>query len=107
MGALKYYLMIAEPGAEAWAGAINAGGDMAESAGKDIENMGGQLISYWLGVGEAKNYGVVAFPDSMDIARITYLRASQGIMKNLQFIEVMPSSAAVAIFADVKKMKNN
>jgi len=101
---MKYFLMIAEPNAPTWAGAIKAGGDMAGPAGKALEGMGGKLISYWLGVGEAKNYGIVVFPDSVDIAKVTYLRASQGVMKSIQFIEVMPSSEAVHVFKDVSKM---
>ena len=101
---LKYFLMIAEPNGSTWKSAIDGDGDMAVPARAAIEAMGGQLLSYYIGVGEAKNYGVVAFPDSYDIAKITYLRAAQGVMKSLQFIEVIPSGAAVAVFEDVREM---
>jgi hypothetical protein len=100
----KYFLMIAEPDSATWKGVITGGGDMMVPARAAIEAMGGQLLSYYIGVGEAKNYGVVAFPDSYDIAKITYLRAAQGVMKSLQFIEVIPSDAAVAVLDDVKEI---
>ena len=101
---LKYYLMIAEPNSEAWKGVIMEGGDMAEPAGKALEAMGGKLLNYYIGVGEAKNYGVVAFPDSMDIAKIVYMRTAQGVMKDIQFIEIIPSDQAVDLFKETKKL---
>ena len=101
---MKYYLMIAQPSDAAWKGVIEAGGDMAEPAGKAIEAMGGKLHSYYIGVNEAKNYGVVSFPSSLDIAKIVYLRTAQGVMKDIEFVEVLPSDMAVGIFEDVKSM---
>ena len=61
-------------------------------------------MSYYIGVGEAKNYGIVAFPDSMDIAKIIYLRTAQGVMDSMQFIEVIPSNKAVALLEEVSGM---
>ena len=103
----KYYLMIAQPSDAAWKGVIEAGGDMAEPAGKALEAMGGKLHSYYIGVGEAKNYGVVSFPSSTDIAKIVYLRTVQGLMKNIQFIEIMPSDQAVELFKQVNELTKN
>ena len=100
----KYFLMIAEPNADAWKGVIEDGGDMAIPARQAIEAMGGQLLNYYIGVGEPKNYGVAVFPDSYDIAKITYLRAAQGIMRSMQFIEVIPSDRAAEVFEGVKQL---
>ena len=79
---------------------------MAEPAGKAIEAMGGKLLSYHIGTGESKNYGVLEFPDSYDTAKIIYLRAAQDLMKSMQFIEVIPSDQAAGMFAEVKAMMN-
>lgn len=99
---MKYFLMIAEPSGAAWKSVIEGGGDMADTALPQIEAMGGKLLSYYIGAGEAKNYGVVAFPDSMDTAQIIYLRAAQQLMKDFEFIEVIPSNQAVGLFEKVK-----
>ena len=100
----KFYLMIAQPNDEAWKGVIEAGGDMAAPAAEALEAMGGKLHSYYIGVNEAKNYGVVSFPSSYDIAKIVYMRTIQGLMKDIEFVEIMPSDQAVELFKDVKKL---
>jgi hypothetical protein len=102
----KYYLMIAQPSDEAWKGVIEAGGDMAEPAGKAIEAMGGKLHSYYIEVGRPKNYGVVSFPSSTDIAKIVYMRTVQGVMKDIQFIEIIPSDKAAGLFKEVNELSN-
>ena len=101
---MKYFLMIAEPNADAWKGVIESGGDMAVPARRAIEALGGKLVSYYIGVAESKNYGIVAFPDSYDTAKIIYLRAAQGLMKSMEFVEVIPSDQAVALFEEVKTL---
>ena len=103
----KYYLMIAQPNDAAWKGVIEAGGDMAAPAGEALEAMGGKLHSYYIGVNEAKNYGVVSFPSSYDIAKIVYMRTIQGLMKEIKFVEIMPSDQAAQLFIDVKKLTEN
>lgn len=80
---MKYFLMIAKPNDAAWATMIESGGDLAIPAAASLESMGGELISYYIGIGEAKNYGVVAFPDSINIAEIVYMRIAQGIMEEI------------------------
>ncbi|GEM80565.1 GYD domain-containing protein [Vibrio superstes] len=99
---MKCYLMIAKPNAQAWAGVIQSGGNMEETARPAIEAMGGELVSYWLAVGEPMNYGVVAFPSSLDIAKITYMRTAQGFMDKIEFIEVMDTKTAEQVFKSVK-----
>lgn len=101
---MKYYLMIGTPSDSTWKAIIQTGEDMALPAKEGIEALGGKLISYYLGVGEAKNYGVVAFPSSMDIAKIVYMRVAQGVMKDLQFIEVVPSGNMVELFAEINPL---
>ena len=100
----KYFLMIAEPNGDAWKGVILGGGDMADPARAAIESMGGKLHNYYIGVNESKNYGVVSFPDSYDTAKIIYLRAAQGLMKSMEFVEIMPSDQAAGLFEDVKPL---
>ncbi|MGL1886529.1 MAG: GYD domain-containing protein [Reichenbachiella sp.] len=104
---MKYYLMIGQPDDEAWKMVIEAGGDMAVPARKSIEAMGGELISYWVGVTEAKNYGIVAFPDSKSIAQIVYMRTIQGVMKNIEFKEIMPTDQAAGFFQELNESNEN
>ena len=103
---LKYFLMIVEPNSAAWKGVIESGGDMAVPARQAIEAMGGQLLSYYIGVAESKNYGIVAFPDSYDTAKIIYLRSAQGLMKSMEFVEIIPSDQAAGLFKEVNSLLN-
>ena len=103
---LKYFLMVAEPNGAAWKGVIEGGGDMAVPAREAIEAMGGKLLSYYIGVAESKNYGVVAFPDSYDTAKIIYLRSAQGLMKSMEFIEIIPSDKAAGLFEEINDLLN-
>lgn len=104
---MKYFLMIGTPNDAAWKAVIEAEADMAEPARKSIEAMGGKLISYWIAVGEAKNYGIVAFPDSKQIAKIVYMRTMQGVMKDIQFVEIMPTGEAAGFFKELIKGDKN
>lgn len=101
---MKYYLMIGEPTTEVWEAIVQSGGkDMTTPGREATEALGGKIISYYIGATEAKNYIIVAYPDSMDVSKIVYMRAAQGVMKNLEFIEIIPADDAHLIFNDIKK----
>lgn len=100
----RYYLMIGDPNSRAWGAVIQAEGDMAVPAKKVIETMGGRLIGYYLAVGSAKNYGVVAFPNSKAISQIVYMREMQGLMDSIEFIEVKPTDKMIDVFKEINKM---
>lgn len=100
---MKYYLMIGEPTTEIWNALVKSGGkDMTTPGREATEALGGKIISYYIGATEAKNYIIVAYPDSMDVSNIVYMRAAQGVMKNLQFIELIPAEDAHVVFEKIK-----
>ena len=69
----KYYLMIGQPNDTAWKGILKAEDHMAVLVKKQIEEMGGKLISYYIAALEPKNYSVVAFPSSFDWLVMDYI----------------------------------
>lgn len=99
---MKYYLMIGEPTTEIWNALVKSGGkDMTTPGRKATEALGGKIISYYIGATEARNYIIVAYPDSTDVSNIVYMRAAQGVMKNLQFIEIIPAEEAHVVFEKI------
>jgi len=103
-GKMKYYLMIGEPTAEVWDAIVKNGGKNMTAPGREAtEALGGKMIGYYIGATEAKNYIIVAYPDSRDVSQIVYMRAAQGVMKNLQFIEIIPADNAHLIFNKINK----
>ncbi|MAZ89588.1 MAG: hypothetical protein CL693_18295 [Cellvibrionaceae bacterium] len=95
---MKLYLMIGQPNSETWAGIVKNETDMSIDGRKGIEAMGGEMLGFYIGVGEMKNYAIVAFPDSFDVSRIVFTRAMQGVMDDIQFIEIMSTEKAQEVF---------
>jgi len=100
---LTYYLMIGDAQPEVWKAIVESGGkDIAKPGREATEALGGKIIGYYLGATEAKNYIIVAYPSSTDVSKIVYMRAAQGVMKNLKFIEIIPAGEAHTIFEGIK-----
>ena len=100
---LKYYLMIGEPEPEVWKAIIENGGkDLSKPGREATEALGGKILGYYIGATEAKNYIIIAFPRSIDVSNIVYMRAAQGVMKNLEFIEIIPESKVPSLFEKIK-----
>lgn len=99
---MKYYLMIGEPTTEVWNALVKSGGKNLTTPGREAtEALGGKMIGYYIGATEAKNYIIVAYPDSTDVSNIVYMRAAQGVMKNLEFIEIIPAEDVPAVFEKI------
>lgn len=102
---MKLFLMIGQPNAKAWANIVKNELDMSEGGRKGIEAMGGKMLGFYIGVGEMKNYAIVAFPDSFDVSRIVFTRAMQGVMDDIQFIEIMSTAKAQEVFKAINATK--
>ena len=103
---LKYYLMIGDAQPEVWKAIVEAGGkDISKPGREATEALGGKIIGYYLGATEAKNYIIVAYPSSVDVTKIVYMRAAQGVMKNLEFIEIIPADDMSPVFESIKAIQ--
>ena len=92
----RYYLGIGEPNPDAWQIMIENPTDREKSMGAAIKAMGGEMISYFWGLADGKNYITVRLPDDPGTVQAMYVsRLSQGVLKNYTFIELMTSADMV------------
>lgn len=63
---------------------------------------GAKLIDYYLAVGKARNYAIIAVPDSIDAAAITYQRMATGALLDIDVIEIIPASNVVPMLNKAK-----
>ena len=92
----RYYLGIGEPSPEALQIMIENPTDRGEGMGAALEAMGGEMISYFWGMADGRNYVTVRLPDDPGMVQAMYLsRLSQGVLKNYTFIELMTSADMV------------
>jgi len=102
---LNYYLMIGKPNSATWSNIVENEVDMSIEGRKGIEEMGGKFLGFYIGVGEYKNYAIVAFPKSTDVARIVFTRAIQGVMEDIEFIPIMTTQQAQEVFKQINADK--
>ena len=92
----RYYLGIGEPNPDAWQIMIKNPTDREKDMGAAIKVMGGEMISYFWGLADGKNYITVRLPDDPGMVQAMYVsRLSQGVLKNYTFIELMTSADMV------------
>ena len=92
----RYYLGIGEPSPEAWTIMIKNPTDREASMGTALEAIGGEMISYYWGLADGKNYITVRLPDDPNMVQAMYVsRLSQGVLKDYTFIELMTSADMV------------
>jgi hypothetical protein len=54
--------------------------------------LGGEVVSYYFGLGDGKNYITVTIPNDNELIQAIYLmRLPSGLLKSYQVIELMPS----------------
>ncbi len=92
----RYYLGIGEPSPEGWQIMIENPTDREKDMGAALSAMGGEMISYFWGMADGKNYITVRMPDDPGMVQAMYVsRLSQGVLKNYTFIELMTSTDMV------------
>ncbi|MHA3980831.1 hypothetical protein ACW9UR_24525 [Halovulum sp. GXIMD14794] len=94
--ASRYYLGIGEPAPHAWKIMVENPTDREKDMGGAIEAIGGEMISYFWGLADGKNYITVRLPDDPGMVQAMYVsRLSQGVLEDYTFIELMTTADMV------------
>ena len=89
---LRHFLFIGEPSADGWAYAMKNPEDRKGLVQKGFQAIGGDVVSYYWGLGDGKNYITVTIPNNNALIQAIYLmRMPTGILNSYQMIELMPS----------------
>ena len=108
---LRHFLFIGEPNAAAWQLMIENPQDREAAVVKPIEKLGGRMLAYYWGLGNGRNYIIVALPDDSELIQATYVaRLGDGVLVSYEMIELMNSADmtdALKRVADVKKAEGS
>ena len=102
---LRHFLFIGEPNAAAWQYLMDNPEDRKKQVEKAFRVLGGEVISYYFGLGDGKNYITVTIPDDNELIQAIYLmRLPSGLLKSYEVIELMPSEQMSAALKRSKKL---
>ena len=88
---------IGEPSATAWKFLIENPEDRKVQVAEAFKALGGEVISYYFGLGDGKNYITVTIPNDNELIQAIYLmRLPTGLLNSYQVIELMPSEQMTA-----------
>jgi uncharacterized protein with GYD domain len=89
---VRYFMFIGEPSAAAWKFLMENPQDRKTATEQAMEKIGGEVLSYWFGLGNGKNYILTQLPDDNEVIQAVYLmRLPQGLLNSYEMIELMPS----------------
>lgn len=89
---LRHFLFIGEPNAEGWAFVMKNPEDRKKVVQQGFQSIGGDVVSYYWGLGNGKNYITATIPNNNELIQAIYLmRKPSGILESYQMIELMPS----------------
>lgn len=101
----RYYLFIGEPSPTAWQWLMSNPSDRESVVKEGIEKLGGELLSYYWGVNNAKNYVTVRLPaDSETVPAMLISRLSTGLLVSYEAIELMPSSQMPLVMQRIEEI---
>lgn len=101
----RYYLFIGEPSPEAWQWLMNNPSDRESVAKEGIAKLGGELLSYYWGVNNAKNYITVRLPaDSETVPAMLITRLSTGLLVSYEAIELMQSAQMPLVMQRIEEI---
>lgn len=105
-GEKRTFLFIGTPNSAAWETQIANPGDREASVRGGIEKLGGELLSYYWGLGDGRNYITVSLPDDPTFIQAFYLtRIGDGVLNDYQMIELMSSPDMAEALARVPEIK--
>jgi len=103
---LRHFLFIGEPNAAAWKFLIENPQDREKAMADSIKALGGEIITYFWGLGDGRNYITIALPDDPELIQATYVtRLGDGLLISYEAIELMTSEAMTRALTRVEEVK--
>lgn len=87
--AMTPYLFIGHVSPQGWLYMIENASDRETAAREAVENMGGELVAYYFGFGNSKNYVIVNLPDKRIAKATQILRLSSGFLVDYEIVELI------------------
>ena len=87
--AMTPYLFIGHVSPQGWIYLIENASDREAAAREAVESMGGELVAYYFGFGNSKNYVIVNLPDKRTAKASQILRLSSGLLVDYEIVELI------------------
>ena len=102
---IRTFMFIGEPNAKGWQYAIDNPADREVAVASAFKAIGGEVLSYYFGLGNGKNYITVTIPNDNELIQAIYLmRLPSGILTSYKVIELMPSEQMSRALKRSKKL---
>ena len=102
---LRHFMFIGEPNAKAWQYLMDNPEDRKTQVDGAFKALGGEVISYYFGLGDGKNYITVTIPNDNELIQAIYLmRLPSGLLNSYKVIELMPSDQMSEALKRSKKL---
>lgn len=89
---LRHFMFIGEPNARAWQYLMENPEDRKTQVEGAFKALGGEVLSYYFGLGDGNNYITVTIPNDNELIQAIYLmRLPSGMLNSYKVIELMPS----------------
>lgn len=90
---LRTFMFVGEPNAKAWQFLIDNPADRKKEVSAAFKALGGEVLSYYFGLGDGKNYIIVTIPNDNELIQAIYvMRLPSGLLTSYEVIELMPSN---------------
>lgn len=101
----RHFMFIGEPNAAAWQYMMDNPSDRKTDVEGAFKALGGEVLSYYFGLGDGKNYITVTIPDDNELIQAIYLmRLPSGMLNSYEVIELMPSEQMSAALKRSKQL---
>ena len=88
----RHFMFIGEPSSAAWKYMIENPADRKAEVESAFTALGGEILSYYFGLGDGKNYITVTIPNDNELIQAIYLmRLPSGLLKSYEIVELVPS----------------
>ena len=102
---LRHFMFIGEPNAVAWQFLMDNPEDRKTEVEGAFKALGGEVLSYYFGLGDGKNYITVTIPNDNELIQAIYLmRLPSGMLNSYKVIELMPSDQMSEALKRSKKL---
>jgi len=100
----RYFMFSSRPNADAWKVMIANPEDREAATSAAVARIGGEMLGYYWSVGEARNYIILALPDSETVLAMLIQRLSSGLLVEYEATELLLSSDMPGVFARLEEL---
>jgi len=102
---MTQYMFIGHVGPKGWQYILDNPNNRETAARDVVAKMGGELVGYYFGFGNSKNYIIVNLPDKQTAKAAQVLRLSSGMLFDYEIIELMSGSEIETIAKNIENLR--